>query len=94
MAQVAQPRLDLSTSWQRLGACRTTDSDVFFPPPTFEPKEARREREAKAKAICSGCPVRVECLEWSIAIQEPHGVWGGLSETERRRVISARARAS
>lgn len=94
MAQVAQPRLDLSTSWQRHGACRSVDSDIFFPPPTFEPKDERQEREAKAKAICNGCPVRVECLEWSLAIQEPHGVWGGLNEAERRRAITSRARAS
>ena len=94
MAQVAQPRLELSTSWQRFGACQTVDSEVFFPPSTFESKAERETREAKAKTVCSGCAVRVECLEWSIAIQEPHGVWGGLSESERRKVIAARAEAS
>lgn len=70
------------------------DGEVFFPPSTFEPKQQREERESAAKAICEGCQVRVECLEWSIATQEPHGVWGGLSESERRRMIAARAQAS
>jgi WhiB family transcriptional regulator, redox-sensing transcriptional regulator len=94
MAQVAQPRLELSTGWQRFGACQTEDGDVFFPPATFETKAERELREAKAKRVCGRCPVRLECLEWSIAIAEPHGVWGGLSESERRKVIAARAQAS
>jgi WhiB family redox-sensing transcriptional regulator len=94
MTQVAQPRLELTTDWQRLGACQSVDSDVFFPPATFENKEARQLRESRAKAICHGCEVRVECLEWAVAIQEPHGVWGGLNESERRRMITSRAKAS
>ena len=93
MAQVAQPKLELSTNWQDRGACRDTDSDAFFPPSTFESKSAREEREAVAKSVCGTCDVRGECLEWSIAIQEPHGVWGGLAESERRTLIAARATA-
>jgi WhiB family redox-sensing transcriptional regulator len=94
MAQANRPRLELSTAWQPLGSCRAVDSEVFFPPSTFESKQDRVERESRAKAICDGCQVRVECLEWSIATQEPYGVWGGLTESERRRLISSRAQAS
>ena len=48
-------------------------------------KEDREKREAKAKAVCSGCPVKMECLEEANEISEPFGVWGGLNEVERKR---------
>ena len=48
-------------------------------------KEDREKREAKAKAVCSGCPVKYECLEEANEISEPFGVWGGLNEVERKR---------
>ena len=48
-------------------------------------KEDREKREAKAKAVCSGCPVKLECLEEANEIAEPFGVWGGLNEVERKR---------
>ena len=59
--------------------------DRFFPPATFEKKEDREKREAKAKAVCSGCPVKIECLDEANEISEPFGVWGGLNEVERKR---------
>lgn len=66
---------------------------VFFPPPQFERKQERIERERRAKAICSGCVVQRECLEYAISIREPHGVWGGLNEAERKLVIERVERA-
>ena len=48
-------------------------------------KEDREKREAKAKAVCNGCPVKFECLEEANEISEPFGVWGGLNEVERKR---------
>ena len=48
-------------------------------------KEDREKREAKAKAVCSGCPVKIECLEEANEVSEPFGVWGGLNEVERKR---------
>jgi WhiB family redox-sensing transcriptional regulator len=78
--------------WQWRGACRGEDSSLFFTPNYFEPKDERDARERRAKAICSTCPVRVECLEYSIRTREPHGVWGGLNEVERRLVIRGRER--
>jgi WhiB family redox-sensing transcriptional regulator len=49
-------------------------------------------RERQAKAICARCPVRIECLEYAIRIREPHGIWGGLNELERRILIRERER--
>ncbi|MEI2638904.1 MAG: WhiB family transcriptional regulator [Microthrixaceae bacterium] len=71
-------------AWQHRAACRGPQAAVFFPPPQFERKRDRLEREARAKAICDVCPVRTECLDYSIEIKEPHGIWGGLNEVERK----------
>jgi len=60
---------------------------MFFPPTYPERKEERDAREAKAKAICAECPVRAECLDYALDIREPHGIWGGLTEAERRLLI-------
>jgi len=60
---------------------------VFFPPPQFERKVDRAERERRAKAICAECAVRHECLEYALSIREPHGIWGGLNEVERKAIL-------
>lgn len=83
----------LPTDWQQRGLCRDTDAAVFFPPSSFEHKPEREAREAKAKAICAECPVRVECLEWALAVREPHGVWGGCSEWDRKQILLGKRRA-
>lgn len=82
------------TEWQQDGLCRDTDASVFFPPPHFEHKPEREAREAKAKGICAHCPVRAECLDWALATREPHGVWGGYSESERKQILHGKRRAS
>lgn len=74
-------------TWQLQAACRGPHADVFFPPLQFERKEVKIEREVRAKAICSVCPVRQECLEYALAIREQHGIWGGLNEVERKQLI-------
>ena len=71
-------------TWQQQAACRGPIAKVFYPPNAPEGRSAREAREARAKAICRGCPVRAQCLEYALAIREPHGIWGGLSEAERR----------
>ena len=73
--------------WQVKAACRGPQATVFFPPPQFERKADRLERERRAKAICGECPARQECLEYALEIREPHGIWGGLNENERRSLI-------
>lgn len=80
-------------SWQMKGLCRGNHSYLFFPPSTVERKEERERREIKAKAICAVCPVNGDCVEFALEIKEPYGIWGGLTETERRQVLSRRAAA-
>jgi WhiB family redox-sensing transcriptional regulator len=75
--------------WQVKAACRGPQAEVFFPPPQFERKDEKLERETRAKMICQDCAVRQPCLEYAISIGEPHGIWGGLNENERRQLLSS-----
>ena len=84
---------DLPTHWQHQALCRASDSDVFFAPAHFEHKPEREAREAKAKALCARCPVRLECLDWALTTREPYGVWGGYSESERRQILLGKRKA-
>ncbi|HVF76155.1 MAG TPA: WhiB family transcriptional regulator [Acidimicrobiales bacterium] len=77
--------------WQVRAACRGPQATVFFPPSSFERKDEKEAREARAKEICTSCPVRKPCLEYAIRIKEPHGIWGGLNEAERKQVLARRA---
>jgi WhiB family redox-sensing transcriptional regulator len=77
--------------WQVRAACRGPQAAVFFPPTHPERKEEKLAREARAKAICETCVVRRDCLEYALRIREPHGIWGGLNETERKQVTEPRA---
>jgi WhiB family redox-sensing transcriptional regulator len=84
--------LDDTPAWQFRAACRGEDASLFFAPGYFERKEEKELREVGAKAICARCPVRVDCLEYALRIREPHGVWGGLNEMERRVLLRERVR--
>ena len=64
--------------WHDRALCAQTDPEAFFP----EKGGSTRE----AKKICEGCPVRAECLAYALAHDERFGIWGGLSERERRRL--------
>ncbi|HEX9711289.1 MAG TPA: WhiB family transcriptional regulator [Actinomycetota bacterium] len=88
---MARQTWDFDASWQNYAACRGENPDWFFAPNHLENKDERHAREARAKATCARCPVRQACLAFAIATREPHGVWGGMNETERRNVISKRA---
>lgn len=74
-------------AWQVRAACRGPHATVFFPPQTFERKEDKLARESRARSICATCPVRQPCLDYAVAIREPHGIWGGLNEMERRHLL-------
>lgn len=76
-------------TWQLRAACRGPQSAVFFPPATFERKDEKLDREARAKEICRTCPVKEPCLDYAVRIREPHGIWGGLNEAERRNLLLA-----
>lgn len=64
--------------WQERALCAQTDPEAFFP----EKGGSTRE----AKKVCSGCEVRRECLEYALENDERFGIWGGLSERERRKL--------
>lgn len=74
--------------WQTRAACRGPQAVVFFPPSRVERKEERLARERSAKSICRSCGVRVDCLDYAIRIREPHGIWGGLNESERKQMLN------
>lgn len=64
--------------WQERALCAQTDPEAFFPEKGGSTREAKR--------VCLACEVRVECLEYALANDERFGIWGGLSERERRRI--------
>ena len=64
--------------WQERALCAQTDPEAFFPEKGGSTREAKR--------ICMGCEVRDACLEYALAHDERFGIWGGLSERERRRL--------
>jgi WhiB family redox-sensing transcriptional regulator len=74
---------ELDRSWQRRANCTGVDPDLFYP--------ERGTSTREAKEVCYGCVVRQECLDYAIANGEKFGIWGGLSERERRKVRRARA---
>lgn len=77
--------------WQRKAACRGPQAVMFFPPSHFERKDEKEHREANAKSICAQCSVRSNCLDFALRIREPHGIWGGLNELERRPLLAREA---
>lgn len=77
-----------SEQWQLKAACRGPQARVFFPPAHFERKDEKLEREGRAKAICATCSVQQECLDYALRIREQHGIWGGLSENERKPLMT------
>jgi WhiB family redox-sensing transcriptional regulator len=83
---------DVEMTWQYSAACRGEEADLFFAPNYFERKEEKEAREARAKAVCARCPVRSECLDYALRTREPHGIWGGLNEVERKALLRERER--
>lgn len=67
--------------WRHRALCLDEDPDLFFPVGTSGPALLQR---AQAKSVCARCPVRDECLEWALTSGQDSGVWGGMSEDERR----------
>ena len=78
--------------WQFQGACRSVDPEVFFHP-DGERGPRRRQREMRAKAICATCPVIQQCREHALKVQEPFGIWGGLSEDDRLAIYTKQGRS-
>ena len=72
-------------TWQWQANCLGVDPDLFFP--------ERGASTREAKEVCRGCVVREDCLEYALANGEKFGIWGGMSERERRRIRRQRALA-
>lgn len=70
--------------WRRDAACADEDPELFF--------AGDDDAVRQAKEVCARCPVRAQCLETALAVNEMHGVWGGMAEGERRRLIRRRRR--
>lgn len=69
--------------WQILGNCRDRNGAQFFHPDDDLGRISRRLREAAAKRVCDGCPVRRQCATHALSVGEEYGVWGGYSENDR-----------
>lgn len=87
--QLSAQRVD--DEWQLRAACRGPHAAVFYPPESSERRDDKAAREVRAKEICRTCSVTEPCLEYALKIRENHGIWGGLSEAERRNLVASRA---
>lgn len=70
--------------WQDLSLCVQTDPDIFFP--------EKGGSTAPAMSVCNACPVRQQCLDYAIENDIRHGIWGGTSDNDRRRIARERRR--
>jgi len=71
-----------TTNWRSAGACLSADPDLFFPISATGPAE---KQIARAKLICAGCTVRLECLEFAMNHDQLFGIWGGTTPEDRQR---------
>lgn len=78
-------------SWSDDAACITVEPDLHYPAKTCGPDAEIQVREAKT--VCGGCPVRRQCLSWALDTHEQHGIWGGLTPTERHNLRRRQRRA-
>ncbi|MEU2426992.1 WhiB family transcriptional regulator [Streptomyces sp. NPDC007851] len=76
--------------WHHSSACREADPELFFP---VGEGLAAQEQAEEAKSYCRRCPVTAECLRFALNNDEPSGVWGGLTEKERRALKRRKARS-
>ncbi len=76
----------MKATWRQRAACRGLDPEVFYPLSDEEAEEA--------KAVCERCQVRQMCLEHALVHREREGVWGGLTDRERRRMLRQRQKSA
>ena len=74
--------ISTDTRWMSEGNCAEKDPAIFFPSDGVGVEEAKR--------VCSGCGLQNQCLEYALINRVEHGVWGGASERQRRRILKAR----
>ncbi len=78
LSTLSNSQVNQDLSWQERALCAQTDPEAFFPEKGGSTREAKR--------VCLSCDVRSECLEYALGHDERFGIWGGLSERERRRL--------
>jgi len=83
--------VDADGDWRHSAACGSNHPELFFPIGSGAPAKAQVEQ---ARQVCHGCQVRSACLDWALKTGADHGVWGGLSEDERRALLRKRRRAA
>ena len=71
--------------WRSRGACLSADPELFFPLSSVGPAI---EQVNQAKSVCTRCPVCAQCLDFALATRQVHGIWGGTSEDERKRILA------
>jgi len=79
-------------NWREQAACRGQGAMTFYSHSEAEPKEQQYAKERAReviKANCAQCPVRRECLEYAVTHGEIHGIWGGMTETERHEYVKS-----
>ncbi len=79
----------MSMDWRNKAACLEEDPELFFPIGTTG---RALDQIEEAKAVCQHCPVTQECLEWALDTNQDAGVWGGMSEEQRRTLRRKRGR--
>lgn len=83
--------LESDARWQDRAACKGMDPLIFFGPEHAETVKEKRDREDAAKGVCAVCPVQNECLEYALDAREAYGIWGGMTEVERKALLRRRA---
>ncbi len=84
------PFVNAVSDWRSLALCRDTDPTLFFPVGTTG---AALDQIAAAKSVCVQCAARADCLEFALETNQDNGVWGRLSEEERRQIRRQRKAA-
>jgi WhiB family redox-sensing transcriptional regulator len=79
----------VSMKWRAKAACLDQNSELFFP---LGSSGSALDQIERAKAVCAGCEVRADCLNWALETNQDAGIWGGLSEDERRTLRRSRQR--
>jgi WhiB family redox-sensing transcriptional regulator len=75
--------------WQFDGACRDSDPESFFLDPNMRGSN-KHQRELTAIKICNSCPVKQACLDHALSVPEIFGVWGGMTEEQRHKILKKR----
>jgi len=79
--------------WQLHSSCRGADQELFFPAEGERAAQARL-REQRAKRVCEACPVLSQCRSFALSTRQEYGIWGGMTEDERRSMHRATTRSA